>query len=128
MSNKADVDKWLSDSKCLTWLTYSENKNCEIDYYRCNQVCRANYQQCPVRAKIEKPEFDTVFSIYFTTWDHEHSADTEKMSEEIKAEIIQQHRHQMRPIRIFEYMNNKFGKQFHYNLSDTSFESLQRKM
>lgn len=43
------------------------------------------------------------------------------MPENIRAEIIQQHRHNMRPIRIFDYLKERFGDLFHYNLSQIRY-------
>lgn len=61
---------------------------------------------------MEKPENDMIYHIHFTTWEHEHPVGSGKMAQDIKNEIILQHRHNMRPVQIFKYMKERFGEHF----------------
>lgn len=122
MLKKCDVDQWISETKCLAFLTSSENKQCSIDYYRCSQVIRTKSEQCPVRAKVEKPANDLVFRVYHTAWEHEHADGSEKIPEDIIKEIIAQHRQNIRPVRIFDYITERFGQRFSgYNISQMRY-------
>lgn len=117
-----EVDEWVTNANCLALLTSSENKDSSVDYYRCRQIIRSKYKECPVRAKVEKPANDLLFRIYYTTWEHQHPAGSEKFPDDIKTEIIQQHRHNMRPHQIFDYMKERFGERFsHFNITQLRY-------
>lgn len=62
------------------------------------------------------------FAYFIQHEEHEHPDGTEKMPQDIKTEIIAQYRHNMRPIRIFEFIKERFGERFaKYNLSQLRY-------
>lgn len=117
VTDQTDVDEWISGTNCLTFLSHTETKNAETDYFRCSLVTRSVYKNCPVRAKVEYMNDSSEIRIYFTTWEHTHQVDGEKMPKDIKDEIIHQRRHGCRPYDIFESVKEKFKDRFHYNIS-----------
>lgn len=97
-------------------MTVSKTKAASIDYYRCNQVTRAGAKICPVRGTVERRNTDNIYRIHYTTWEHNHTNDNEKMLPHFKKIIIESFKNGQRPAQIHAQMTEKFGATFHYNI------------
>lgn len=122
VSDKKDVDEWMKNSGCFVFLSESKTKNSTIDYYRCNQVSRSAYKDCPVRAKVERRHDDNLYRIYRTNSEHHHpDTKSQKMSVNFKEMILEMHKNGTRPVHIHSRMKEKFPDTFHYNIEQVRY-------
>lgn len=118
VQERAEVNEWLAECN-LVPLTTSQNSSCNIEYYRCGKVTKSKSVSCPVRGKVETPDDDVFFHLSYTTLNHEHATNTEKISIEFQKTITQLAKNNMKPFAILTYMKNNF--EFNYNIEQVRY-------